>query len=107
MAGGAINDADKLKTAIRRKRKHYPPLDEPFVLAVLSMSSFAGARAFEEALVGSHAIEFAQNAPGRSKSVRLRDGVFVASEHGSGIAAVLTASQLPRGELLQHCRFCG
>jgi hypothetical protein len=90
---GPVNDVEKIRNAISRKLRKYPRLAEPVVLAVLSVSSFAGSRDFEQALIGSHAVRYSVGAKEPATWVRLRDGAWMPNR-GTRISAALTAADL-------------
>lgn len=96
MSGGAVDDVERLRAALKRKCAHYPRLDKPLVLAVLSMSSFGDAESFEQALLGSHAVQYTVGIPRNASWVRLRNGAWMSGHRASGtnVSAALTASHL-------------
>lgn len=93
ISAGPVNDVEKIRSAINRKRRKYPRLDEPVVLAVLSVSSFAGSRDFEQALLGSHAVQYGVGTREQPTWVRLRDGAWM-PQRGTRISAALTVADL-------------
>jgi hypothetical protein len=92
---GPVDDVEKIRNAVKGKRSKYPQLEKPLVVAVLSMSAFAGLRDFAQALVGRHAVEctIPQRKPARW--VRLRDGAWMTQRGPSQrISAALTVADL-------------
>jgi hypothetical protein len=96
MSGGPVDDVDRLRGRLKEKCARYPPLEEPLVLAVLSMSTFAGAATFEQALLGSHGIQYSRGKAGVARQVRLPDGVWMSGRGATGthVSAAITASHL-------------
>jgi hypothetical protein len=92
---GAVDDVEKIRNAVKGKRSKYPQLEKPLVVAVLSMSTFAGLRDFAQALVGSHAIEYTVPPRKPSRWVRLRNGAWMSQRGPSQrISAALTVADL-------------
>jgi hypothetical protein len=60
------------------------------------MSSFGEADSFEQALLGSHAVQYTVGVPGSASWVRLRNGAWMTGRNASGtnVSAALTASHL-------------
>jgi hypothetical protein len=96
ISGGWVNDIEVLQKGLRRKFRHYGDLEEPFVVAVLGISSFLEARDVEQALFGRHAVQFEIGRPDRSRWVRQRDGVRMGPKgpRGTAVSAVLSAANL-------------
>jgi hypothetical protein len=91
---GPVDDVERIRSAVEGKQSKYPPLQEPLVVAVLSVSSFAGLRDFEQALLGTHAVQYGIGkgaAPARW--VKLLDGAWK-PRRGTRVSAALTAADL-------------
>lgn len=104
VTGGPVDDVERLRAAIKRKCAHYPALDEPLVLAVLSMSTFAERSAFEQALLGSHAYQFQREDPRSASLVRMRNGAWMTGRRASGtnVCGALTATHLVPWQLTKQ-----
>jgi hypothetical protein len=96
MSGGYVNDIEMLEKTLRRKFRHYGPLDLPLVVGVLGASSFLERSDVEQALFGRHAIQCQREPPFAYRSIRQRNGVWMGpiGPTGRGVAAILCASQL-------------
>lgn len=93
-SGGYVNDREMLRKTFSRKRGRYGQLNAPFVLAVLSMSTFLEDTDVEQALFGSHAFSFDLERGGQARPIRQPDG-FWHGEHGpraQGVSAVLVGA---------------
>ena len=95
-SSGPVDDVVRLRAALLRKCKYYPALEEPLILAALSMSTFGDIKAFEQALLGSEAIQYTPGATGSRGWVRLRDSAWMTDRGptGTNVSAALTASHL-------------
>lgn len=78
---GSVNDVEKLRETLNRKRKKYGDLRDLFLLGVLMPSTFADLAAVEKALFGDTALEYRLGERDREKWVRLRNGFWAG---GSG-----------------------
>jgi hypothetical protein len=94
---GPVNDKEMVRKTLNRKGSHYGPLDKPFVVALLCMSSFMGDDDMEQALFGSLACRYYVNEPSRKVHwVRLRDGFWMrgSQPRGTRVSAVLAGTDL-------------
>lgn len=96
ISAGYVNDMEMLEKTLRRKFRHYGPLDLPFVVGVLGASSFLEREDVEQALFGRHAIQVRADPPFAYRSIRQSNGVWMGptGPTGRSVAAVLCASQL-------------
>lgn len=98
---GNINDTEKLRATLNRKRGKYGNLGEPLLLAVLMPSTFADLAAVEKALFGDTALQYYMGERGRERWVRLRNGFWI-DERGpraQSVSGVVTGfGILPGGE---------
>lgn len=78
---GSVNDTEKLRSTLNRKRGKYGNLREPLLFAVLMPSTFADLPAVEKALFGDTALEYYLGERGRERWVRRRNGFWI-NEHG-------------------------
>ena len=74
---GNVNDTEKLRATLNRKRGKYGTLREPLLLAVLMPSTFADLPAAEKALFGDTALQYYMGERGREQWVRLRNGFWI------------------------------
>ena len=96
ISGGLVDDTDRLRAALRRKSARYRVLGEPLVFAVLSVSGFAGATDFEQALGGQRAVQYRQDGTRQARMIRLKDGLWISAEgpRARHVSAALTASHI-------------
>jgi hypothetical protein len=80
---GTTNDTAKLRSALRRKRKHYGTPSKPLVIAALATNGFAENRDVANALFGSEAVQL-EIASGVSRLVRSPDGIWVGKRGPAG-----------------------
>lgn len=95
-AGGVVNNVEKLKGTLDRKRRRYGTPEEPIVAAVLLVSGMVDDEDIEQALLGGIAWQFNPSAPDRGRWVRQRNGFWVQGgrARGTRISAVLTGTGL-------------
>jgi len=74
---GNVNDTEKLRATLNRKRGKYGNLREPLLFAVLMPSTFADLPAVEKALFGDTALRYYMGERGRERWVRLRNGFWI------------------------------
>lgn len=74
---GNVNDTEKLRATLDRKRGKYGDLCEPLLFAVLMPSTFADLPAVEKALFGDTALQYYMGERGRERWVRLRNGFWI------------------------------
>lgn len=74
---GNVNDTEKLRATLNRKRGKYGNLGKPLVFAVLLPSTFADLPAVEKALFGDTALQYYMGKRGRERWVRLRNGFWI------------------------------
>ncbi len=74
---GNVNDTEKLRATLNRKRGKYGALREPLLLAVLMPSTFADLPAVEKALFGDTALQYYMGERGREQWVRPRNGFWI------------------------------
>jgi hypothetical protein len=74
---GNVNDTEKLRATLNRKRGKYGNLREPLLFAVLMPSTFADLPAVENALFGDTALQYYVGERGRERWVRLRNGFWI------------------------------
>jgi hypothetical protein len=84
---GNVNDTEKLRATLNRKRGKYGNLREPLLFAVLMPSTFADLPAVEKALFGDTALQYSRGERGRERSGRLRNGFWI-DERGPRARAV-------------------
>jgi len=95
--GGVINDLEKVREALRTKSTRYENFDEPYVIALLCMSSTMSDTDIEGALFGSPAVQYRVNDPEfEPRWVRNQDGFWTrgAQPHGTGVSGVLVGMSL-------------
>ena len=73
---GNVDDTEKLRAALNRKRGKYGDLDAALLFAVLLPSTFADLPAVEKALFGDTALQYYMGERGRERWVRLRNGFW-------------------------------
>lgn len=74
---GNVNDTEKLRATLDRKRGKYGNLREPLLFAVLMPSTFVDLPAIEKALFGDTALRYYWGERGRERWVRLRNGFWI------------------------------
>jgi hypothetical protein len=106
VSGGWVNDIEQVQRGLGRKFRRYGELDDPFVVAVLGMSSFLERTDVEQALYGRHALQYETEPPYATTWIRRRDGLWMGSQgpcrrsvsaviSASGLQPVTAARQLP------------
>lgn len=94
---GFVNDIQKAKAALDRKKRRYGNPDRPLVIALLSDSGFFDDDDVGQSLFGSEAVQYVQNDPNvKPRLVRQRDGFWMSwrGPSGKGVTAVLHAEGL-------------
>lgn len=94
---GFVNDRQKAKAALDRKKSRYGTPERPMVIALLSDSGFFDDDDFGQCLFGSEAVQYLQNDPTfKPRLVRQRDGFWMSQRGPSGknISAVLHSEGL-------------
>jgi hypothetical protein len=88
---GFVNDREKLRNALARKRKRHGDVDAPLVIAALAMSSFLDELDVTQALFGSEALEIDSG-----RLVRKPDGFWRGPRGASAtpVSAVLVGSRI-------------
>ena len=74
---GNVNDTEKLRATLNRKRGKYGALREPLLLAVLMPSTFADLPAVEKALFGDTALQYYMGERGREQWFRQHNGFWI------------------------------
>jgi hypothetical protein len=89
--GGPVDDIDQLESKLKAKAGRYGRPEEPFVIAVLCLSSFMERLDIEQALFGREAVVIEGKGTGRL--VRQRNGFWFRGEApiNRRVSAVLTA----------------
>jgi hypothetical protein len=87
---GFTDDVPKIRSAVKRKSKHYGTPDRPLVVAVLATNGFVDDRVVENALFGSEAVRM-HIQTGETTIVRTPDGLWIGKRGASAkrISAVL------------------
>jgi hypothetical protein len=87
---GLTDDVPKIRSAVKRKSKHYGTTDRPLVVAVLATNVFVDDRVVENALFGSEAVRM-NIQTGETTMVRTPDGLWIGKRGASAkrISAVL------------------
>ena len=78
---GNVDDTEKLRAALNRKRGRYGDPGAPLLFAALMPSTFADLPAVEKALFGDTAWKYYTGERGRERWVRCRNGFWI-NEHG-------------------------
>lgn len=94
---GFVNDIQKSRAALDRKKRRYGKPDRPMIIALLSDSWFFDDDDVGQCLFGSEAVQYRQNDPTfKPRLVRQRDGFWMSNRgpSGKGISAVLHADCL-------------
>lgn len=74
---GSVNDTERLRATLDRKRSKYGDLQAPLLIAVLMPSTFADLDAVEKALFGDVALQYYVGERGRERWVRRRNGFWL------------------------------
>jgi hypothetical protein len=102
---GDVNDSEKLRATLNRKRGKYRNVHEPLLFAVLMPSTFADLPAVEKALFGDTALQYYMGQRGGEQWMRLRNGFWI-DERGpraQSVSAVITGfGILPGAELARR-----
>jgi hypothetical protein len=85
-----LNEEGKIRTVLRKKGSRYGTLDEPLIVALLSLSSFTNEREMTNAVFGSVGVTYEHDLES-AHVVRQQDGYWrpPPSKRGSRIAGVL------------------
>jgi hypothetical protein len=96
VTAGFIDDKEQIRDTVKHKSGRYGNPDIPVVLALNCVGSFPEDEDIAAALYGSIAVQYVPDAPGSSKTVRLRDGAWIDEQgpRGRRVSAVLSAVQL-------------
>jgi hypothetical protein len=94
--GGFVDSKGPIRRAVREKASRYGQLDLPYVVAVLVESTFIDEEDVLDALFGSVAVQIDVVDRARARTVRLRDGAWMAraGPTRTRVSAVLTAINL-------------
>ena len=76
MVAGTVNDVERLRATLDRKRKKYGATAEPLMIAVLLPSTFADLQTVEKALYGETALEYQIGTRGNERWVRIPNGIW-------------------------------
>lgn len=93
---GMVNDVEMLGRTLDRKRKRYGTPDEPFVIAVLVMSSFADDDDILKALLGRTVVQFSVGDFEMARLARVPDGLWTSKTGPTNrhVSAVITGTAL-------------
>jgi hypothetical protein len=102
MLVGSVNDVEKLRGTLDRKRRKYGDVREPFLFAVLMPSTFADNSAVEKALFGDTALQYRMGERGNERWVRLRNGFWTREDgpRASWVSGVITGFGILPGALV-------
>jgi hypothetical protein len=103
---GNVNDTEKLRATLNRKRGKYGELGEPLLLAVLMPSTFADLPAVEKALFGDTALRYYMGERGREHWIRLRNGFWLAERgpRAQSVSGLITGFGILPGPELANRR---
>jgi hypothetical protein len=95
--GGAVDDIGQLESKLKVKAGRYGRPDEPYVIAILCLSSFMERLDIEQALFGHEAVVIEGERPGRL--IRQRNGFWVRASgpQNRRVSAVLPRCASSRG----------
>ena len=96
ITSGWVNDIEKARAALDRKRSRYGKPDEPIVLALLFQSAFMKAEDITQALLGQEVYRFPPDNPEAGRMVRQPNGFWMSpgGPRATHVSALLTATGL-------------